>query len=67
MDYRTKYLKYKNKYIILKHLYGGMDFDESPRSSTRDESSERLRRNAITSDDADTLSELFGDFNLGSP
>ena len=25
MDYKTKYLKYKNKYIILKKLYGGME------------------------------------------
>lgn len=36
MDYRTKYLKYKNKYLELKkEIYGGLRVDDKGRQSTQ--------------------------------
>ena len=36
MDYRTKYLKYKNKYLELKkQIYGGLRVDDNGRASTQ--------------------------------
>ena len=44
MDYKKKYLKYKLKYLTVKKLYGGSNYDINPIEKEQRIKKERARR-----------------------